>query len=251
MEELIYPIRLNRYLARNNYCSRREADVLISKGIIKVNGKIAKLGDKIEEKDLVEVPEKDGKNFKEYVYLAYNKPKGIMTNEDNRSSQKIKDVANAPKDVFPVGRLDKDSHGLIILTNDGRITGKLLDPVFEHEKEYVVTVNKRINNHFLKIMGQGVNLEVFRTRECQIEEVNSFVFKIILTEGKKHQIRRMCDNLGYVSVDIQRVRIENIKLANLRVGKTRKIEGNDLERFLEKLGVPNDGVSNSDDVNEE
>jgi len=250
MEEIIYPIRINRYLALNNYCSRREADALISKNIIKINGKIAKLGDKVNEKDLVEVPEKNRDIFKEYVYYAYNKPKGIMTNQDNKISQKIEDVAEAPKGVFPVGRLDKDSHGLIILTNDGRITGKLLDPIFEHEKEYIVTVNKRINNHFLKIMGQGVNLESFRTKECKVEEINGFVFKIILTEGKKHQIRRMCDNLGYAVMDIQRVRIENIKLGDLRVGRKRKIEGIDLNKLLKKLGLPMENLSGSDEDEE-
>jgi len=243
MEEIKYPIRINRYLALNNYCSRREADALVSKGVIKINGEIAKLGSKVDEKDLIEVPEKDGDVFKEYAYFAYNKPKGIMTNQDNKVSQKIGDVSNAPKGVYPVGRLDKDSHGLIILTNDGRITGKLLDPVFDHEKEYIVTVNKRINNHFLKIMGQGVTLETFRTKECEVEEINSYVFKIILTEGKKHQIRRMCDNLGYAVMDIQRVRIENIRLGDLRVGRKRKIEGADLNKLLKKLGLPIQEIS--------
>lgn len=239
MEEIIYPIRLNRYLALNGYCSRREADVLIEKKMILVNGKIAKLGDRVNENDLVEIPEKNKETFKEYVYLAYNKPKGIMTNEDNKVGQKIKDVAEAPADVFPVGRLDKDSHGLIILTNDGRITNKLLSPEFEHQKEYLVTVNKKMNNHFLKIMGQGVNLQNFRTKECEVEQLNDYLFRIVLTEGKKHQIRRMCDNLGYTSIDIQRVRIENILLGNLRLGKTRKIEGTELEKFLKILGIEN------------
>jgi len=237
MEEIIYPIRINRYLALNGYCSRREADDLIMKKMILINGKIAKLGDKVNENDLVEIPEKNKDTFKEYVYLAYNKPKGIMTNEDNKVSQKIKDVANAPKDVFPVGRLDKDSHGLIILTNDGRITNKLLNPKFQHQKEYLVTVNKKINNHFLKIMGQGVNLEGFRTKECEVEQLNDYLFRIVLTEGKKHQLRRMSDNLGYATVDIQRVRIENVKLGNLGVGRIRKIEGVELENFLHKLDI--------------
>jgi len=237
MEKIIYPIRINRYLALNGYCSRREADVLIEKKMIMINGKIAKLGDRVNEDDLVEIPEKNKDTFKEYVYLAYNKPKGIMTNEDNKVGQKIKDVANAPADVFPVGRLDKDSHGLIVLTNDGRITNKLLNPEFEHQKEYLVTVNKKMNNHFIKIMGQGVKLEDFRTKECEVEQLNDYLFRIVLTEGKKHQIRRMCDNLGYTSIDIQRVRIENIKLANLRLGKTRKIEGEELEKFLKILGI--------------
>ncbi len=237
MEEIVYPIRINRYLALNGYCSRREADVLIAKKMILINGKIAKLGDRVNEDDLVEIPEKNKDTFKEYIYLAYNKPKGIMTNADNTTSQKIKDVASVAEDVFPVGRLDKDSHGLIILTNDGRITNKLLNPEFDHQKEYLVTVNKKINNHFLKIMGQGVNLEGFRTKECEVKQINDYLFSIVLTEGKKHQLRRMSDNLGYATVDIQRVRIENVRLGNLRIGKTRKIEGEELEKFLHKLGI--------------
>jgi len=235
MEENKYPMRINKYLAQEGYCSRREADVLVSKGLVRINGEIAKLGDKIKENDLVEVPEKNKETFKEYIYLAYNKSKGVMTNEDNKINLKIKDLADVPKDVFPVGRLDKDSHGLIILTNDGRITGKLLSPEWEHEKEYVVRVDKKINNHFLKIMGQGVNLGDFKTKPCKIEQLNDYEFKIILTEGKKHQIRRMCDDLGYAVWEIRRVRIENIRLGNLYPGKMRKIEGTELDKFLEIL----------------
>jgi len=239
MEKAKYPIRINKYLAQEGYSSRREADVLVAKKLVKINGKIAQIGDKVNENDLVEVPEKNKETFKEYVYLAYNKPKGVMTNEDNKTSQKIKDVVDAPKDVFPVGRLDKDSHGLIILTNDGRITGKLLNPELEHAKEYVVRVNKKINNHFLKIMGQGVHLGDFQTKPCKIEQLNDYEFKIILTEGKKHQIRRMCDDLGYAAWEIQRVRIENVKLGNLRMGKSRPIEGEELKIFLKRLGIKN------------
>ena len=237
MENLTYPIRINRYLALNNYCSRREADVLIGKKIVFINGQLAKIGDKVNENDLVEVDLESRKAVKEYVYFAYNKPKGLMTNNDQMGEKSIKDVLNLPKDVFPVGRLDKDSYGLILLSNDGRLTGKLLSPEHDHEKEYIVMVDKPITNHFLNIMRRGVNLEDFRTKECLVEKIGENKFKIILTEGKKHQIRRMCDNLGYTTLDLKRTRIMNIKLEDLKAGQIRKIKGIELENLLKLLGI--------------
>jgi 23S rRNA pseudouridine2604 synthase len=237
MEKIIYPIRLNRYLALNGYCSRRESDVLIAKNIVFVNGQVAKIGTKIEEKDLVEVDLESRKAVKEYVYFAYNKPRGLMTNNDQIGEKSIKDILHLPKDVFPVGRLDKDSHGLILLSNDGRINSRLLSPEYDHAKEYLVTVNKPITNHFLNILRRGVNLEGFQTKECIAEKIDDYKFKIILTEGKKHQIRRMCDNLGYTTQELERVRIMNITLGDLKSGQTRKIKGEELEELLKSLGI--------------
>ena len=236
-KEITYPVRINRYLALHNYCSRREADEFIVKGIVTINGKKAKIGDKVNENDKVEVGLKSGETIKEYVYFAYNKPKGELTNQDNQTDKKIKDANKFSDDVFPVGRLDKDSHGLIILTNDGRITGKLLNPDNNHEKEYAVKVNKPIKNIFLKIMANGVQLEEFKTKPCIISKKDDFAFNIILTEGKKHQIRRMCDNLGWGVVDLKRVRIMNIKLGSLGAGQQRKIQGKELEGFLKELEI--------------
>jgi len=185
----------------------------------------------------VTIETKNKKTIKEYIYFAYNKPKGELTNEDNKADKKIKDNKEFPADVFPLGRLDKDSHGLIILTNDGRLTDKLLNPEYAHEKEYVVKVNKPIKNIFLKIMRQGVQLEEFKTKPCAIKKKDDFTFNIILTEGKKHQLRRMCDNLGWGVVDLKRVRIMNIKLGNLGLGQKRKIQGEELGVFLKSLSL--------------
>jgi len=237
MENINYPIRINRYLALNNFCSRREADALIKRDLVFINGRIAKLGDKVGEKDLVETDLESRQETKEYAYFAYNKPKGVMTNNDQIGGKSIRDVLNLPKDIVPVGRLDKDSYGLIILSNDGRITGKILNPEFEHEKEYVVTVDKPITNHFLNIMRKGVNLEDFRTKECTVEKINDNKFKIILTEGKKHQIRRMCDNLGYATTELKRIRIMNVKLGEFKIGQMRKIKGTELNKLLITLGI--------------
>lgn len=237
MEEIQYPIRINRYLALHNYCSRREADALIAKGLVKLNGKNAKIGDKVNEKDKVEV-KTTAKNFaKKYVYLAYNKQRGIVTHSPKDGQKSIQMVTYLGEDVFPVGRLDKDSYGLIILTNDGRLTDKLLNPEREHEKEYVVRVNKPITNIFLKVMAQGVQLEDFKTKPCVIKQKDDFTFNIVLTEGKKHQIRRMCANLGWAVSDLKRIRIMNILLGKLGPGQQRKIEGKELETLLTKLGM--------------
>lgn len=236
-KEAAFPMRINRYLALKNYCSRREADELISKGVVLINGKKAKIGQKINEKDAVTVNAKEQGSLKKCVYFAYNKPKGIVTHSPKEGQKSISQVSYMAKDVFPVGRLDKESRGLIILTNDGRVTDKLLNPEYEHEKEYVVSVNKPITNIFLKVMRQGVQLEDFKTKQCSVEKKNETTFHIVLTEGKKHQIRRMCANLGWSTTDLKRIRIMNLKLGSLGSGQCRKIEGKELAAFLQNLGM--------------
>ena len=233
----VYPIRINRYLAMNNYCSRREADDLIVKKIVKINGRIAKVGDKVNEGDKVEVNTEAKSRLKKYRYFAYNKPIGIVTHTPEAGQTEIKKIAGLPADVFPVGRLDKKSHGLIILTNDGRITDKLLNPAFEHEKEYIVKTNKPVTNIFLKIAGGGMQLEDFKTKPCRIKKIGDKAFQIILTEGKKHQIRRMCTNFGFEAMDLKRVRIMNVKLGSLPAGQKREIKDEELKDFLNKLGI--------------
>ena len=235
--ELVYPIRINRYLALNNYCSRREADDLIEKVVVLINGKKAKIGDKVEEKDEVKVNSKIAGAMKKYVYIAFNKPTGIVTHSPKDGQRSIAQIAYTAEDVFPVGRLDKNSRGLIILTNDGRINDKLLNPEHDHDKEYVVKVNKPITNIFLKVMRQGVQLEDFKTKEAEVEKTDDEIFHITLTEGKKHQIRRMCTALGWEVVDLKRVRVMNINLGNLGSGQQRKIQGEELEKFLQSLGI--------------
>ncbi|HBI33730.1 MAG TPA: 23S rRNA pseudouridine synthase F [Candidatus Moranbacteria bacterium] len=237
MEEIIYPIRINRYLALNNYCSRREADALIEKGVVLVNGKKAKIGDKVNETDKVTVNAKDASVMKKYVYFAFNKPRGIVTNSPKDGQKSIKDITYSADDVFPVGRLDKNSRGLIILTNDGRINDKMLNPEYNHEKEYVVEVNKPITNIFLKVMRQGVQLEDFKTKPAVVVQKDETTFHITLTEGKKHQIRRMCTNLGWEVVDLKRIRVMSIKMGTLGSGQQRKIQGAELEELLVSLGL--------------
>lgn len=237
LNEISYPMRLNRYLALQNYCSRREADVLIEKGAVTINGKVAKIGDKVNEADKVSVDSKAANAAKKYVYYAYHKPRGIVTHSPKDGQRSIAQITYNADDVFPIGRLDKNSRGLILLSNDGRITDKLLNPEREHEKEYVVTVNKPITNIFLKVMRQGVQLEDFKTKPCQVEKKDELTFNIILTEGKKHQIRRMCSALGWEVADLKRVRIMNVKLGRLPAGQQRKVEGKELEDLLKSLGI--------------
>jgi len=236
MEDKIkYPVRINKYLASKNICSRREADEFIKAGKIAINGRRAVLGDKVRETDLVEVIKDLNK---EYIYLAFNKPKRIISHSPQGAETSIGEFINYPKKVFPVGRLDKDSRGLIILTNDGRITDKLLNPEYRHEKEYIVKVHKPITETFIKKMGAGIVLDDgYKTQPCIAKKAGDYIFSIILTEGKKRQIRRMCQVLGYEAVDLKRIRILNIQLGDLHSGQLRKIGGHELEKFLGQLGM--------------
>lgn len=230
-------MRINKYLASKNICSRREADELIAKGIVTINGKIAKVGDKVQETDTVVVNAAQKEKFKKYVYFAYNKEKGIVTHSPEEGQKSIVQVANFGHVVFPIGRLDRQSRGLILMTNDGRITDRLLNPDHAHEKEYVVKVNKPISKLFVKHMQNGIALEDFTTKPAIVNQIDEITFRITLTEGKKHQIRRMCAAMGYDVVDLRRVRIMNIQLGKIPVGRWRKIEGQELETLLRSLGL--------------
>jgi 23S rRNA pseudouridine2604 synthase len=239
MEELIYPVRINKYLAFKNICTRRKADDLVVQKKVLINGQVAKLGDKVNANDEVKVLQKENSQ-EPLVYLAYNKPKGIITHSPQENEVDIKGVLKFSKEVFPIGRLDKNSQGLIILTNDGRITDKLLNPKYYHEKEYVVSVDKKIVPRFLSLITAGVQLDGgYVTKPCKIKKINQFTFSITLTEGKKHQIRRMCSALGYNIVDLIRTRIINIQLQDLEAGRYRKIRGEDLKEFLSVLEIEN------------
>lgn len=234
MEKQTYPMRINKYLALNKHSTRRGADELISQKKVFINNKLAVLGDKVKETDKVEVRFR-GKQ-KPYIYIAYNKPKGIVTHSAQEGEQEIK-TAVAIKDVFPIGRLDKESGGLIILTNDGRITERLLGPNHLHEKEYLVKTKEKLRSSFKEKAEAGVKIEKEKTGKCKIEIINDRLFKIILTEGKKHQIRRMCVALFQEVADLKRVRIMNIKLDKLKSGEYRKIEGEELQTFLKNLDL--------------
>jgi len=233
------PTRLNKYLADQGLASRREADVLISAGEVLVNGYVAKLGQKVTAADRVEIVGKE----KEKVYLAYYKARGIITHSPAEHETDIKtQIRNdhGLSGVNPVGRLDKDSEGLIILSNDGRITGPLLNQEAGHEKEYEVTVDKEVNYSFLKKMSLGVEIEGYLTKPAQAElkkGADKKCFLLTLTEGKKHQIRRMCAALGYQVQSLKRIRIANIKLNGLKPNQYRKIVGEELQNFLNELNV--------------
>lgn len=240
METLKYPVRLNKYLAFRKFASRREADKLIEGGLVKINGRVAKLGDKVQETDQVEVNTKAAEKVKgKLVYFAYNKPYGIVTNNPEEGQQAITDVVNVGVPVFPIGRLDRSSRGLIILTNDGRITDQLLNPKYEHEKEYIVKVDKPLEKHFLRHLGTGIDIEIkgHMTKPAVVKQLSETSFRITLIEGKKHQIRRMCSAFGYTTNGLQRVRIMNIKLRSLKEGEYRALEGRELEDFLHLLGL--------------
>jgi 23S rRNA pseudouridine2604 synthase len=234
-----YPMRINKYLALKNYATRRGADEMIEKGLVFINDKKAVLGDKVEENDKVEVRAKGP--AKKYIYLAYNKPKGIVTSlpqlGDTDIKAQLKDTPIA-SDIFPLGRLDKDSRGLIILTNDGRITDRLLNPEFEHEKEYEVRTQEHLRESFERHMSGGVDIgEGVMTKPCTVKRTSDNAFRIVLGEGKKHQIRRMVTALHNTVTDLRRVRVLNIKLGALAEGTYRKIEGKELAEFLRLLGI--------------
>ncbi len=235
MEKINYPIRINRYLFLKGHCSRREADRLIEKGQIKINGEKAVLGQKVSETDEVEIGKKLQKIANERVYLAFNKPVDIVTHNPVMGQKGIENILKYEKKVFPLGRLDKASHGLILLTNDGRITNALLSPENTHEKEYKVKVNNRINKHFIKAMESRVDIGGYITKPTKIKKTEPRTFHITLTEGKKHQIRRMCSALKYEVEDLQRIRVMNIELGNLKTGQYRELKGGELKKFLKEL----------------
>lgn len=216
-------VRINKYLASQNITTRKGADVLIKNKKVFINGKLAILGSKVNESD--EVVVKEEKTKKNYKYYAYNKPRGLATPEIYTEG------------LFPIGRLDKDSQGLLILTNDGRITDKLLNPKYIHEKEYLVKTLNKLRSSFKQKMEVGVQIEGYKTKPCKIKILNDHQFKIILTEGKKHQIRRMCSALFQEISDLKRIRILNIELDNLKSGNLRELKGKELEIFLKNIGV--------------
>ena len=238
-------IRINKYLSEVGYCSRREADRLIKEGKVTINGEIPLMGSQIDEDDLVEVEgriiEKSKKQKK--IYLAFNKPVGIVCTTDRRvESDNIIDFIKYPTRIFPVGRLDKLSKGLIFLTNDGDIVNKILRARNNHEKEYIVSVDRQINRDFIQRMSKGVEILDTITKICSVKKLGPKKFKIILTEGLNRQIRRMCESLGYRVKSLERIRIMNIKL-DVPTGKFREFTK---EEILElKILLENSSKTNS------
>ncbi len=228
--------RINKHLSEIGYCSRREADRLVAAGRVLVNGEKAEMGLKVSQEDQITVNgEALSKPKNKLVYLAFNKPKGIVCTTDTRvEKDNIIDFINYPKRIFPIGRLDKASEGLIFLTNDGDIVNKILRARNNHEKEYIVTVNKPITKDFIHKMGSGIPILDKVTKKCFVKQTHKDQFRIILTQGLNRQIRRMCEYLNYRVTDLKRVRIMNIKL-DIKVGKWRYFKPEELNTLNQLL----------------
>lgn len=233
-------MRLNNFISSTGLCSRREADELIKQKKVKVNGQIAELGYIVKPEDKVEVNGKLLEEKKEYVYIALNKPIGITCTTERHVKGNIIDFVNYPERIFPIGRLDKDSEGLILLTSDGSVVNEILREENNHEKEYIVTVNKKITSSFMKNMSSGVKIynpvknEYTITKNCKVFKINDRTFKIILSQGLNRQIRRMCSQLGYKVISLKRIRIMNIRLKDLPVGKWRYLTEEELKSIGRK-----------------
>ena len=230
------PTRLNKYFSEIGFCSRRAADKLIQEGRVLINGELALVGQKINLEDIIKVdgePLNIKKNKK--VYLAFNKPIGIVCTTDTRvEKDNIIDFINYPSRIYPIGRLDKPSEGLIFLTNDGDIVNKILRARNNHEKEYQVTVNKPVTDDFVSKMSSGIPILDTITRKCFIKQTHKKQFKIILTQGLNRQIRRMCEYLDYRVIKLKRVRIMNIKL-DVEVGKYRDLTSKEIKSIKELI----------------
>ncbi len=225
--------RLNKYLSEVGFCSRRKADKLIEQGRVTINGIVPEMGTKVTPDDEVHV---DGELIvppkKDNVYLAFNKPVGIVCTTNPKEKDNIVDFINYPTRIFPVGRLDKPSQGLILLTDDGDIVNKILRARNNHEKEYVVTVDRVISEDFIKRMSHGIPILDTVTRECEVEQLSKYVFRIVLTQGLNRQIRRMCEYLGFEVVNLKRIRIMNIQL-DTPIGKYRDLTSKELSDLID------------------
>jgi 23S rRNA pseudouridine2604 synthase len=230
-------ISLNKFISETGICSRREADEWIEKGRVKLNGIVAKKGNRVYEKDIVSIDNKPLKTKPKQVYIAFNKPPGITCTTDLKQKDNIIDYINYPERIFHIGRLDKPSSGLIFLTNDGNIVNEILRVENHHEKEYIVSVNKPITKQFIQKMGNGVPILNTITQKCFVQKKSTFVFKIILTQGLNRQIRRMCEYLDYKVVTLKRVRIMNITIEGIKEGQWRyftSIELDELKRNIKR-----------------
>lgn len=231
-------MRLNNYISSTGMCSRREADKLIQQRKVLINGKIAQIGQAVEPNDVVKVNGRKITPKKQHVYIALNKPVGITCTTERHIKDNIIDYINYPERIFPVGRLDKPSEGLIILTSDGTIVNKILRSENNHEKEYVVTVDRNITDKFITDMQNGVrifnpvNNKYVITNKCKLTKVNNKTFKIILSQGLNRQIRRMCEVFGYNVTKLQRIRIMNLTVKGIAPGKWRKLTDKEIQSLI-------------------
>ena len=229
--------RLNKAISDSGFCSRRQADKHIEQGLVSVNDKIAKLGDRAMPTDTIKINNQPIIKNEELVYIALNKPVGITCTTDKRIEGNVVDFINHKERIFHIGRLDKPSEGLLLMTNDGDIVNKILRAGNEHEKEYIVKVDRRITDEFLKRMATGVPILDTVTKKCVVEKVGRYVFKITLIQGLNRQIRRMCEHLGYEVVSLKRLRIMNIHLENLEIGEWRDLTEKELTDLKNSLGA--------------
>lgn len=232
-------IRINKAISDSGFCSRREADTIIEKGRVTVNGEKSALGDRVMPGDEVRI---DGKLITEnenLVYIMLNKPVGITCTTDTRFDDNVVDFINHPERIFPVGRLDKPSEGLLLLTNEGDIVNKILRAGNKHEKEYIVKVDRHVTDDFIRRMGSGIPILDTVTKRCKVERISRFEFRMFLVQGLNRQIRRMCEYLGYEVVALQRIRIMNLELGDLPVGEWRDLTA-------EELKILKDSVKDSD-----
>jgi len=224
-------ISLNKYISSTGICSRREADAMIADGAVTLNGEIAQKGNRVSEGDVVKVKGKALQAKPKTVYIALNKPQGIVCTTDLRERQNIVDFVKHKERLFPIGRLDKGSEGLIFLTNDGDIVNKILRAGNNHEKEYIVTVNQRVTSEFTRKMSVGVPILDTVTKRCKVIQLSDYSFKMILTQGLNRQIRRMCEHFGYEVTKLQRTRIMNVKLDRLQLGKWRNLTEKEMQEI--------------------
>ncbi len=228
-------VSLNKYISQTGICSRREADKWIEAGRVKINGKVAQKGNRVSEDDTVTIDGKPLKERPEPVYIALHKPPGITCTTDRKDKDNIIDFVNHPKRLFPIGRLDKASTGLIFLTNDGDIVNEILREENDHEKEYIVKVNRPITKTFIQKMSSGIPILGTVTNKCIVEQQSKFVFRIILTQGLNRQIRRMCEFLNYKVVTLKRIRIMNVTLGGLKPGQWRNLTKEELRGLRRRI----------------
>ncbi len=227
--------RINKFICDSGYCSRREADKLVEFKRVTINGKVAQMGAKVAAGDVVRINGNLVENHNQRVYIALNKPKGIVCTTDKLERDNVVDYVNYPSRIFNIGRLDKDSEGLILLTNDGNIVNKILRASNNHEKEYDVMVDKPLTDEFIEGMGSGVPIMGTTTKKCKVEKVDTFRFKIVLTQGLNRQIRRMCEHFGFNVVNLRRVRVMNITTNKLPLGQWRVLEESEIEQITSMI----------------
>ncbi len=229
--------RLNKVISDSGFCSRRQADKLIEQGCVTINGQETKLGDRAMPDDVIKVNGKLITENENLVYIALNKPIGITCTTDRRIEGNVVDFINHKERIFHIGRLDKPSEGLLLMTNDGDIVNKILRAGNRHEKEYIVKVNRRITDDFIKRMSTGIPILETVTKKCEVEKIGRYVFKITLIQGLNRQIRRMCEHLGYEVISLKRVRIMNIKLGSLPIGEWRNLTKEELSELKKSLNT--------------